>query len=119
MCTIVEFYIPPCLEKFPRFSSLQALGQREFDIGVERLAQFIENATFPVLSCNIDATEEPDFQDVIACSTVLTVAGESIAIVGFTDEAVANFTRTGLAHFLMNCFYSFQIIISVLVFNQL
>ncbi|XP_071830475.1 5'-nucleotidase-like [Apostichopus japonicus] len=72
-----------------------ALGQHDFDIGVDKLTEFIQNLTFPILASNIDAAEEPGFEAVIASSTVLNVNGYSIAVVGFTDETNVNFSRTG------------------------
>ena len=36
-----------------------ALGNHEFDIGLTKLADFIDNVNFPVLAANVDATAEP------------------------------------------------------------
>jgi hypothetical protein len=43
---------------FPAFLA-QTLGNHEFDDGPESLATFIGNASFPVLSCNLDTSAEP------------------------------------------------------------
>jgi 2',3'-cyclic-nucleotide 2'-phosphodiesterase (5'-nucleotidase family) len=61
-----------------------AVGNHEFDSGPGELRTFIDGVTFPVLSANIDATNEPLLAGKIKPSTVITVDGESIGIVGLT-----------------------------------
>ena len=36
-----------------------ALGNHEFDIGLEKLADFVERVKFPVLAANVDVSDEP------------------------------------------------------------
>jgi 5'-nucleotidase len=36
-----------------------ALGNHEFDIGLEKLAEFIHGVDFPILAANVDARDEP------------------------------------------------------------
>ena len=61
-----------------------AVGNHEFDSGPGELRTFIDGVTFPVLSANIDATNEPLLAGKIKPSTVITVDGEAIGIVGLT-----------------------------------
>ena len=62
----------------------QTIGNHEFDAGINALTTFLQNVTFPVVSANIDANEEPAFAVLFTKSTVLNVSGEQIGIVGYT-----------------------------------
>ena len=62
----------------------QTIGNHEFDAGVDALATFLRNVTCPVVSANIDASEEPVLTALFTKSTVLNVSGEHIGIVGYT-----------------------------------
>jgi 5'-nucleotidase / UDP-sugar diphosphatase len=62
----------------------QTIGNHEFDNGPSQLAEYIKNATFPVVSANIDASAEPLLKDLLKKSTVLEVRGQKIGIVGVT-----------------------------------
>ncbi|CAH1776837.1 unnamed protein product [Owenia fusiformis] len=78
-----------------------ALGNHEFDNHLEGLIPFINNVTFPILAANIDASDEPTFQGLVKKSTVLTVAGEKIGVVGYlTSEMPALSQRFGKLKFL-------------------
>jgi 5'-nucleotidase len=59
-----------------------AVGNHEFDRGPKPLATFARLATFPLLAANIDVSQDPDLKDLIKPSTVLTVDGQRIGIVG-------------------------------------
>ncbi|KAJ8023878.1 5'-nucleotidase [Holothuria leucospilota] len=72
-----------------------ALGNHEFDLGIDGLVKFLNNVTFPVLSCNIDATHEPRIQGLFQKSVVLNVGGEEIGIVGYTFHGSPDLTSTG------------------------
>lgn len=72
-----------------------AVGNHEFDDGPATLARFIEKADFPVLSANIDATDDPDLSGHIRPYTVLEVGGKQIGIVGFTTEETAILSSPG------------------------
>ena len=62
----------------------QTIGNHEFDNGPGQLAEYIKNASFPVVSANIDASAEPLLKDILKKSTVLEVRGQKVAIVGVT-----------------------------------
>ena len=65
---------------------VQAIGNHEYDNGIEGLAPFIRNVSFPVLSCNVDASLEPLLDGLIKRSTVVNVAGHSVGIIGYTTR---------------------------------
>jgi 2',3'-cyclic-nucleotide 2'-phosphodiesterase (5'-nucleotidase family) len=73
-----------------------AIGNHDFDFNPDVLADFIEGFTFtrpPYLSSNLDYSGEPRLQALfdrgrIARSTVVTVRGERIGIIGATTEAL-------------------------------
>ena len=62
----------------------QTLGNHEFDGGPAQLAPYLKAATYPVLSSNIDVSNEPLLKGLIKPSTVLDVRGEKIGVVGVT-----------------------------------
>ena len=62
----------------------QTIGNHEFDGGTAQLADYLKNATFPVVSTNIDASAEPALKDLIKKSTILEVGGQKVGIVGAT-----------------------------------
>jgi 5'-nucleotidase len=54
------FKYPPLLEFANMFNyTAMGLGNHDFDDGLPGLVPFIEQANFPVLAANIDATLEP------------------------------------------------------------
>jgi 5'-nucleotidase / UDP-sugar diphosphatase len=62
----------------------QTIGNHEFDGGASQLAEYLKNATFPVVSANIDASAEPLLKDLIKKSTIIEVKGQKVGIVGAT-----------------------------------
>ncbi|MGG7516680.1 5'-nucleotidase C-terminal domain-containing protein [Allorhizobium undicola] len=58
------------------------LGNHEFDDGETAIAPFAEKAGFPILAANFEATGNSTLKDRIKPSTVLTVNGQKIGIVG-------------------------------------
>ncbi|XP_050392707.1 snake venom 5'-nucleotidase isoform X2 [Patella vulgata] len=73
-----------------------AIGNHEFDNAVSGLvAPFLEKVNFPVLSANIDASQEPTMQNKFNKSVILTVAGEKIAVIGYTTTDTPSISSTG------------------------
>ncbi|XP_033635326.1 snake venom 5'-nucleotidase-like [Asterias rubens] len=73
-----------------------ALGNHEFDIGISGLLPFLNNVSFPVLSCNIDSTSEPSMSGLYACYTVVNMEGaERVGIVGYTSVDTPLFSKSG------------------------
>lgn len=62
----------------------QTIGNHEFDNGPSQLAEYIKNASFPVVSANIDTSNEPLLKDLIKPSTILEIGGQKVGIVGVT-----------------------------------
>ncbi|MCK0166346.1 5'-nucleotidase/apyrase family protein [Jannaschia sp. S6380] len=63
-----------------------AVGNHEFDDGPEGLADFVKQVEFPVLSANIDVSQNNALAGEIGKSTVLEVGGERIGIVSVLAE---------------------------------
>ncbi|XP_006823452.1 snake venom 5'-nucleotidase-like [Saccoglossus kowalevskii] len=77
-----------------------AIGNHEFDNGIDGLTPFLDNVTFPVLSANIDDTDEPSIQGKYSKSTVLTRGNEKIAIIGYTTTETPVISSPGKLKFL-------------------
>lgn len=58
-----------------------AVGNHEFDDGPEGLAKFIDAVSFPVVSGNLDLTNEKILKDKVQDHLVLEIGGEKIGIV--------------------------------------
>jgi 5'-nucleotidase len=58
-----------------------AVGNHEFDDGPAGLRGFLDAVEFPVLSANIDVSQEPALAGLVDKSVVLDVAGERVGIV--------------------------------------
>ena len=65
---------------------LQALGNHEFDNGVEGLLPFLQSVNFSVISANIDASNEPLIDGLFNASVIKEIDGQKIGIVGYTTK---------------------------------
>ncbi len=72
-----------------------AVGNHEFDRGPATLGSFIQQASFPVLSANLDVSAEPALAGLVKPYTVLEVAGEKVGILGLTTEDAALISSPG------------------------
>ena len=72
-----------------------AIGNHEFDNGPEELARFINGANFPVLSANIDVSDEPELAGLVAPYTIITRSGQAIGVIGLTTPDTANISSPG------------------------
>jgi 5'-nucleotidase len=73
-----------------------ALGNHEFDDGVDGLEPFIRNMTdLSILSCNIDVSNEPKLKDLIKPSIIREFEGKKIAIIGYTTPDTIWLSRPG------------------------
>ncbi len=72
-----------------------AVGNHEFDDGPSELARLADGADFPILSANINVTAEPLLNGKIKPSTVITLSGEPIGIVGLTTPETENISSPG------------------------
>jgi 5'-nucleotidase / UDP-sugar diphosphatase len=58
------------------------LGNHEFDLGIQPLAEFINGADFPVIFGNVDAAGDGALAPLVEDPVVLEIGGERIAILG-------------------------------------
>ncbi|KAH8371557.1 hypothetical protein KR093_007996, partial [Drosophila rubida] len=61
------------------------LGNHEFDEGVSGLVPFLNDVSFPVVTCNLDLSQEPDLaaSKRLMNSTILEASGTKIAVIGY------------------------------------
>lgn len=70
------------------FLFLKTFGNLEFSDGLDVLSSFLEDINFDMVSANLNATLDPEFESLFNKSTVLEVDGQKIGIVGYTHEQV-------------------------------
>lgn len=75
------------------------IGNHEFDNGVSGLVPFVTNATFSVLSANIDLSKTPQLQGKIERSAKITVGGETIGVIGYTTKTTNYISNTETVSF--------------------
>lgn len=60
------------------------MGNHEFDDGVKGLIPFIDNATFPIVTANLDLSKQPDLAATnLKNSTILEINGRKIGVIGY------------------------------------
>ncbi len=59
-------------------------GNHEFDSGPETLGKFLDAIEFPMVSSNVDVSEEPALQGKVKPYVILEVGGRKIGLVGAT-----------------------------------
>lgn len=64
-----------------------ALGNHEFDNGIEVLQNFVTGLEFPAVAANIDFSNYPAVEALVAPYTVLDVNGEQVAVIGLTTPS--------------------------------
>ena len=72
-----------------------ALGNHEFDLGPEVLARYIAAVPFPVLSANLDATEEPALAGRIRPTITFRREQMRLVIVGLTTPDTPGISSPG------------------------
>jgi len=72
-----------------------AVGNHEFDKGQEPLAKFIDGATFPLLSANLDCSGSALLKDRIKPYVIKEIGGEKVGIFGLTTEDVKIISNVG------------------------
>ena len=76
------------------FYRLQTLGNHEFDLGPDVLATFLKDVNFTVVCANIDASKEPVLDGLFQKSTVKTIDGERVGVVGYLYERTPEISQT-------------------------
>jgi 5'-nucleotidase len=71
------------------------IGNHEFDDGPGVLGSFIRGADFPMVSANVDVSNEPELAGLIEAYTVIDVGDEQIGVVGYTTEDTAILSSPG------------------------
>lgn len=73
------------------------LGNHEFNLGPEGLANFLDGARFETVSANVDVSQEPLLQGKIRPYTIVRVglAAEPVGIVGLTTPDTAFISNPG------------------------
>ena len=71
------------------------VGNHEFDLGPAELARFIDAATFPVVSANVDASDDLDLDGRIRPFDVFLFGGEIVGVFGLTTETTATASSPG------------------------
>ncbi|KAK3789429.1 hypothetical protein RRG08_010622 [Elysia crispata] len=75
------------------------LGNHEFDNNVVGLIPFVNNATFQVLSSNIDLSNTPALQGKIQRSAKFDIGGETIGVIGYTTTDTTYISDPGNVKF--------------------
>lgn len=75
----------------PCFLCRQSLGNHEFDDGLPGLLPFLQAVRAPVVAANLDLSATPGMRLFVNPSTVVTVDGVKIGIIGYiTPDTVVN-----------------------------
>ena len=61
----------------------QALGNHEFDQGVDNVKEFLKRLSFPALAANMNASADPQLDALVKPSIVLERAGRRIGVIGY------------------------------------
>ncbi|XP_057320781.1 protein 5NUC-like [Microplitis mediator] len=79
-----------------------SLGNHEFDDGPEGLVPFINAAEFPIVTSNLDLTGEPELAAAtkLSNSTVITVDGRRVGIIGYLTPETKVISSPGKVVFL-------------------
>ncbi|XP_057320814.1 protein 5NUC-like [Microplitis mediator] len=73
-----------------------SLGNHEFDLAPEGLIPFINNATFPVVTCNLDLTKQQDLAvPNLKNFTIIEKNGRKIGIIGFLTKETEVISSVG------------------------
>ncbi len=72
-----------------------AVGNHEFDLGPDPLAQFAKHATFPVLSANLDVSANRDLSTSIKPHAIKVIGGQKIGLIGATTPDLPSISSPG------------------------
>ena len=72
-----------------------AIGNHEFDDGPQMLAKLVDGVNFPVLGTNLDVSAEPSLAGKLHVTTVITVSGEKIGLLGLTTPDTSYMSKPG------------------------
>ena len=109
-----------CLNLSASLFVCQALGNHEFDNGVEGLMKpFMEEIRCPVLSANIKTDEAlaPTFGSSYLPYKILAVGGERVGVVGYTSQETQALSRPGERTGWVSVYYRESHIVSMLIWR--
>jgi 5'-nucleotidase/UDP-sugar diphosphatase len=72
-----------------------AVGNHEFDLGPGPLAEFAKYATFPLLSANLDVSNEEGLETTIKPHAIKQVGGQKIGMIGATTPELPTISSPG------------------------
>lgn len=83
----------------------KTIGTHELDDGTEVLSQYLKNLTYPIVSCNIDATNLPNLTSQYTSSVVLDVGGETVGVIGYITTKARYLVSAGIYSFFVNVYH--------------
>lgn len=72
-----------------------AVGNHEFDRGPGVLSNFVGNAQFPILACNLDVSTEAALNGLIKPWTIVQVGKERVGLIGAVTEDLPHISAIG------------------------
>jgi 5'-nucleotidase len=72
-----------------------AIGNHEFDDGPSMLETLADNVNFPILGTNLDVHAEPTLNGKLSQTTIVTLNGEKIGLIGLTTPETESLARPG------------------------
>ncbi|CAB0040153.1 unnamed protein product [Trichogramma brassicae] len=74
-----------------------SLGNHEFDDGVKGLVPFLNNVTFPVVTANLDLSDEPSLTHTknLKNYTIFEVKNRKIGVIGYLTPETTTISQTG------------------------
>ncbi|RWS22336.1 hypothetical protein B4U80_02001, partial [Leptotrombidium deliense] len=84
------------LVKKMKFDAM-SLGNHEFDDGVEGLEPYVRETSniIPTLACNLEISQEPQFQSIVHKSKVFAIEGRRVAVIGYITPETAHISSPG------------------------
>jgi 2',3'-cyclic-nucleotide 2'-phosphodiesterase (5'-nucleotidase family) len=95
-----------------------SLGNHEFDKGPAVLANFIDNAEFPILCANFDFSQEKHLAGKIQPWTIIQKGGEKYGLIGLTLETTREISSPGANITINDVFQSAQQAVTALKDQQ-
>uniref|UniRef100_A0A1B0CVT4 5'-nucleotidase n=2 Tax=Lutzomyia longipalpis TaxID=7200 RepID=A0A1B0CVT4_LUTLO len=92
-----------CYGGFARVSTICSLtGNHEFDKGVEGLVPFLNGVTFPILTANLDTSQEPTMTNAknLKRSMIFTVSGHRVGVIGYLTPDTKFLSDVGKVNFI-------------------
>ena len=74
----------------------QTIGNHEFDIGTDKLANFLQTLNFPAVSANVDVSNETVLDGTFTKTVVKEINGEQIGIVGYTYRGTSAYAHASV-----------------------